>query len=390
LNLPLLMAGGTLPGDKLNELVHALEEGGYHPLAREETSAFLRRLVTLLGPSGRLEEDGEPPRRPEGPVIRRDVWLLARNRAAGFAAAFDRVLEDIEHGGHLPTALTRIVGIDPARPRDEAGGDLADQAGAPPDVLLSKPANAEQIEIVRALERHEAVLVQGPPGTGKTHTIANLIGHLVAQGKRVLVTSHATKALRMVREHIVEELRSLSVAVLDNDLDGRAQLEQAVRGIVHRLSTSTEERLEAEVASLVGERAALGAEVEKLRAELRTARENEYLPIKLAGEEMAPAEAARFVGKNGHRLGLLPGPIPPGAGLPLSEAELRELYESNDLVSADEERELALALPAENQLPTPEQLEADLGRINTGRRADSERYWKAAPDAFDAMPLANA
>src|SRR6185369_11460090 len=117
-----------------------------------------------------------------------------------------RVLEDLEHGGALPTALTRIVGIEPERAERTAAGDLADMAGAPPDVLLSKPANAEQIDIVRALERHEAVLVQGPPGTGKTHTIANLIGHLVAQGKRVLVTSHATKALRMVREHIVEEI----------------------------------------------------------------------------------------------------------------------------------------------------------------------------------------
>ncbi len=39
------------------------------------------------------------------------------------------------------------------------------------------------------------MLVQGPPGTGKTHTIANLIGHLLAQGKSVLVTSEKPKAL---------------------------------------------------------------------------------------------------------------------------------------------------------------------------------------------------
>src|SRR5207244_8819869 len=78
LYLPLLMAGGTLPGDKLNELQRELEEGGFHPLAREETSAFLRRLVSLLGPAGVLGGDGEPIERPEGPVIRRDGGLLAR------------------------------------------------------------------------------------------------------------------------------------------------------------------------------------------------------------------------------------------------------------------------------------------------------------------------
>src|SRR6185295_3150333 len=136
LYLPLLMAAGGLPGDKLNELQHALEEGGYHPLAREETSAFLRRLVSLLGPSGALVEEADPKR--DGPVIARDLWLLARSRSAGFAAAFDRVLEDIEHGGQIPTALTRIVGIEPGRPREATPGALADLAGAPLDVLLSK------------------------------------------------------------------------------------------------------------------------------------------------------------------------------------------------------------------------------------------------------------
>src|SRR5207253_4171319 len=98
----------------------------------------------------------------------------------------------------------------------------------PLDILLSKPANLEQVEIARALDAHRAVLVQGPPGTGKSHTIANLIGHLVAHGKRVLVTSHTTKALRVLRDQVVESLRPLCVAVLDQDLVSRAQMEHSV------------------------------------------------------------------------------------------------------------------------------------------------------------------
>ena len=42
--------------------------------------------------------------------------------------------------------------------------------GPEPDILFSKPANAEQYEIAARLVRSKAVLVQGPPGTGKTHT----------------------------------------------------------------------------------------------------------------------------------------------------------------------------------------------------------------------------
>src|SRR5260221_13318526 len=103
-------------------------------------------------------------------------------------------------------------------------------------ILLSKPANAEQLEIARRLERNNAVLVQGPPGTGKTHTIANLIGHLLAQGKSILVTSHTTKALRVLRDQVVPRLRPLCVSLLDSDIDSRRQLESSVDATVSQIS----------------------------------------------------------------------------------------------------------------------------------------------------------
>jgi very-short-patch-repair endonuclease len=376
---PLLLAGGTLSGEKLNELRQELETGGFHPLAGEETSTFLRRVVSRLGPAGVLKDRPDEAAGHDGPVIIRDPVLLARDRAAGFAAAFDRVLEDLDGDGALPAGLTRIVGIEPPAPT----------AVTRPDILLSKPANAEQAEIVRALEAHHAVLVQGPPGTGKSHTIANLIGHLVAQGKRVLVTSYTTKALRVLREHLVEELRPLCVALLENDLEGRTQMEQAVRGIVHRLSTSTEDRLLADLRALTDERQKLQAEIERVTEELRAVRQSEYLPIVLAGEDVAPAEAARFLAREADRLGWMPGPVSPGAALSLSEAELRELYESNDEVPADDEGELSDRLPALAELPTADELDAHVELIQSTRRAPGDRFWGSAPELTQANALQN-
>jgi very-short-patch-repair endonuclease len=377
---PLLLAGGSLSGEKLNELRQELETGGFHPLAGEETSTFLRRVVSRLGPAGVVKKKLEDAAGHDGPVIVRDACLLARDRAAGFAAAFDRVLEDLEGTNALPAGLTRIVGIEP--PLDRA-------TTTTPDILLSKPANAEQIEIVRALERHHAVLVQGPPGTGKSHTIANLVGHLVAQGKRVLVTSYTTKALRVLREHLVEELRPLCVALLDNDLEGRTQMEQAVRGIVHRLSTSTEDRLLADLRTLTDERQKLLLEIERVTEELRAVRQSEYLPIVLAAEDVAPADAARFVEKEGDRLGWLPGPVALGTPLPLSEVEVRELYETNDAVSSDEEGELSTRIPALADLPTAEQMDGHVELIQSTRRASSERFWSAVPELGQTAGLQN-
>jgi very-short-patch-repair endonuclease len=388
---PLLLAAGTLSGEKLDELGRELEAGGYHPLAGEETSAFLRRVVSLLGPTGVLRKDPDEPASLDGPVMVRDAYLFARDRAVGFAAAFDRVLEDLDHAPTLPAGLTRIVGLEPDKPATPPAPPAADSPvaieAAAGDLLLSKAANAEQVEIVRALERHGAVLVQGPPGTGKSHTIANLVGHLVAQGKRVLVTSYTTKALRVLRDQVVPELRPLCVSVLDNDLEGRTQMEHAVRGIVHRLSTSTEERLDAEAEGLALDRRRLTEEVERLTAELRAAREGEYLPILVGDEEVSPADAARHVEDQGVRLGFLPGPLPPGAALPLDDGELRELYASNDLVSADAEQVLAERLPEREELVTAEALAADVELISAGKRAESNRYWRRAPELGDTAAL---
>jgi hypothetical protein len=59
----------------------------------------------------------------------------------------------------------------------------------------------------------------------------------LAQGKRILVTSYTTKALRVLRDQIVEQLRPLCVAVLENDIDSRDQMERSVKEIVARCTT---------------------------------------------------------------------------------------------------------------------------------------------------------
>ena len=70
--------------------------------------------------------------------------------------------------------------------------------------FFPKAFNDEQIAIVERLESPdvEGVVVQGPPGTGKTHTIANIICHYLATGRRVLVTSKSEGALAVLRDQI--------------------------------------------------------------------------------------------------------------------------------------------------------------------------------------------
>jgi hypothetical protein len=382
----LLTSPNGLPPQQLTQLRRELETRGYHPLEREATDGFLNRVAQQLGPRGVFRPDPFGGEITADPVIERDPVLFLRHRVLGYAAAFDRVLEDLESADvDIPSALVRLVGIEPP-PEPEGETRPYSPWGEPPDILLSKPANAEQIAIARALERHRAVQVQGPPGTGKSHTIANLIGHLVANGKRVLVTSHTTKALRVLRQHIVEPLRPLAVAVLENDLDGRRQMEEAVRQILAKLTESSD-RLTRDVESLSANRSRLNAAIDEVTRELETARAAEYRPIVVSGVAHEPAEAARWVSGNQQGNDWIPGPTTSGAPLPLTATEIADLYASNALISAAEERELEGGLPSAGGIPNPQAFATLVAQAADNIEGDGQRYWTTAPEVAQLPTL---
>ena len=342
-----------------------LDEGGFHPLANGSTSGFLKRLVVQLSPRGEFLEDRAPNTDANDPCIGRDPVLFLRARTLGFAAAIEGILADLRGREDLPWSLLNIVGEE--APISASGDNkvLAASIGhTDGEVLLSKPANPEQIRIAQQLEEHGGVLVQGPPGTGKTHTIGNLVGHLLAQGKSVLVTSHTTKALRMVRQHIVAELRPLCVSVLESDLESRKQLESAVGSIAERLSRADAGSLETEAAKLEAERVEVLKKLEAVRNQLAEARSDEYREITIAGKSWAPADAARQVVEDAEVLGWIPGPVAAVAPLPLSPGELADLYRTGVSISREDEHELSGHLPELHDLPRAEEFEESVSERN--------------------------
>ncbi|MCU1302695.1 MAG: hypothetical protein JWQ87_2979, partial [Candidatus Sulfotelmatobacter sp.] len=167
------------------------------------------------------------------PTIRREPVIFMRQRQSGLSSVFDLILEDIPNRIDFPAAILQILGLAPAVSNAETGDPSSLPLGnEDEDILLSKPANKEQLEIARQLSRRDCVLVQGPPGTGKTHTIANLLGHLLAQGKSVLVTAHTPKALRVLRQKVVEPLQPLCISVLQNDKQSQEELRESVK-LIH-------------------------------------------------------------------------------------------------------------------------------------------------------------
>jgi very-short-patch-repair endonuclease len=390
---PALELAEGVTGERLHALREEVEAGGFHPFDLGATEGFLRRVASWFGPTVEFVPEGATP--PTGKSsVDDDPVLFLRNRSSGLAAAFEWVLEDIDQTGAVPTALARIAGEDvtgASQNEPSEGGEedvsLAASIGEPDDVLFAKPANLEQVRIARALEKHGAVLVQGPPGTGKSHTIANLVGHLVANGQRVLVTSHTTKALGVLRGHLPKTLQPLCVAMLEQDLEGRAQLEDAVRGIVERVTGVEENTLAQEVQNLTSQRSAILADLTKTVEQLRAARASEYEPVVVAGESLLPAAATKLVLDAGDRFAWLPSPVVRGAPLPLDDHELTELYESNALLSGEDEGALGLALPPLEMVAPPEQFEQWISHAQAVPSALLRAAWTRTLSVIDQTEM---
>ena len=367
-------ADGSSPVD-LNAFRRDLEQRAYHPLEQEATTEFLRRLVQGVNARGEFH-DAWAPRPPRGePLMARDPVLMLRTRQSGYAAAFDRVLEHLEQGEPVPVSLSALTGIE--RPASEAPASaFSSPWSEPPDVFLSKPANEQQVQIAQALERHRAVIVQGPPGTGKSHTIANLVGHLVASGRRILITSHTTKALRVLRDQVVDALKPLCVAVLETDLESRKQMEESVRGILSRLTATSDSTLEREVVEQSERRTELLRAVEECTEQLRLVREGEYRDIVVGGEGTAPSKAAEWVRKHASEHSWIPGPLEAGAPLPLRLADLEELYATNGQLTPEEEAELEGELPDPQKLPSADAFKRLVAEATAEADDADARWWE--------------
>lgn len=181
------------------------------------------------------------------------------------------------------------------------GGGASDGRKMEPDFFFPLPYNDDQREILRRLEEADGVLVQGPPGTGKTHTIANVISHYLATGKRVLVTAKTAEALTALHNMLPVGIRDLAISVLHSDREGARQLERAVEV----LANEAKQIKEHEVTRAIVDRQRLLADTHDriaiIEAELLAYARRNLEEIESSGQRRIPMEIARHVAEDRDR-----------------------------------------------------------------------------------------
>lgn len=366
----------------INALTEDLQKNDYHPLDRNDTPAFLKILVHQLSSSSLFSEEPIPygEKTHSRLLLYLNPCFIVRKRLDGTLKAIERIIEDIQETGEVPKPIRDIVSggtIDIPEDIGEAPIEerLAAVGGESVDILLSKEANKEQLDIAKRIEHYNAVLVQGPPGTGKTHTIANLMVHFLAQGKSVLVTSYTKKALSVLKEKVAPGLQDLCVSMLD---DSNVDMERSVDGITSYTSRTTSFEVKREMDSLAAERRDVIRQLADVRKKIYAIIHQECGCIVLNGEDISPSKAASFVVEHAEDLSYIPGKVRLYAPLPLSFEQLSALYRSNEGVTAEDEKELETDLPAPSSIMIPsdytpvwDQLQYTIGKIKDIETANS-------------------
>ncbi|VDN47266.1 conserved protein of unknown function [Petrocella atlantisensis] len=355
----------------LTDVMQDVEQQNYHLPEFENTHGLFHRLIHIIDEKGEFVEVISPTVH-HAQIISSPVLFL-RKRTLGYSAFLENIIAEINEKGEtiLPPFFDTMAGNHKEEQNYESIGDGWNHSGIDKDILLTLPANNEQLKIIKYLDRYGAVLVQGPPGTGKTHTIANLIGHLLSQGNSVLVTSHTEKALTVLKDKVYKDegnkdlnLQSLCISLLSSKSQ-KNEMDEAINEIASKGTTLDLHEAEQRIHRLKKERDTLIEESQLKGTQLLEIRAMEYKDIVYDNKTITPIDAAKYIKAGENTLDIIPGTTTDDTiGFPLSEEELHFLYNSNKVVSLEEEALLVAKLPEFDSVWSDEQFERCVEDLN--------------------------
>ncbi|MDE0668393.1 MAG: AAA domain-containing protein [bacterium] len=354
-------AGSRPPSEVVNQIGVRLENAD-SPF-EEPVKSALREWVQTASADGSFSDDLQPA---DGATATPEVRfapavILRRRQGRSLLETYDQVIDQLERGNGIPAVVGNLAEHSSASLRIETSDRESSAPGFDPteSPLFPLPANPQQHKILEELAGRRGVVVQGPPGTGKSHTIANLISHCLATGRRVLVTSHTDRALRVLKEQLPEEIRDLAVSVLGAGREGAADLQACANALLARRNDPRRgvkhlrtviDRLGTTLAELQESRQQRADTIAELRA---AASESHQLPSGYSGPV---GDIAAVLADERESHGWFPDRV--SGPMPLSYAELVELRGLRDRIQRFEPNLRSYHFPAPNSLPPPEQVES--------------------------------
>ncbi|WP_347988113.1 AAA domain-containing protein [Methylomonas sp. AM2-LC] len=275
-----------------------------NPFESSTYEGILKAAVLHLDPNGLYFAKQLDPilPSPTDKLIITDTWVLfGRKRSEHiFIQDVERLKKNIAEDIKIPAVIEGFVqpGDSIIRPRESVGFRGLSCSDAKPglkELYFPMPYNDEQVSIIEKLETNDGVVVQGPPGTGKTHTIANVICHFLAQGKRVLVTASGESALAVLQEKLPQQIRPLSVALLTDERDGRRQFEYSIQEIATSVNSLNPNQTSKTIQTLEDKLNGLHAKISVVDQTINSFAEKHMKLYTFQGKEVLSVQLAKFV-----------------------------------------------------------------------------------------------
>lgn len=358
-----MLSGLDLPSEsKLARLQTEVAEKQPNPLSKREMNSYYQKLMTLLDPPSQSETVSNHHSKPK--ILEKPVFFVRQKSSQLWKEELQTILSALRQGMEVPKTIQALYQIDGLEPSEQ---EIKEWEPVKRDLYFPLPANEEQKNIARRLADGYGLTVQGPPGTGKSHTIANLISHLLAHGKKVLVTSQKEPALRVLINKIPASIRHLCVSLLGRDSKSLEEIEQVIRSISNKMDSLDPEKLQKEVTRLEKELKETRKQISQLQTKLQKIAEYDTQEIMWDNEKYNPLEAARRLRDLAPTLGWIPDPIQ--VSPPISDQEMRQLWYMLEELPADTEQIVQLTWPEQVSLDPPEIFEKWVG---TGQELEKQ------------------
>lgn len=203
---------------------------------RTHIEGILRSVANSIDPQSQYKDSLEamPTHWTEKPIVEYAPALILRKRSTrGLTETLQNIRESVEAGGTIPPNFGDLAEIE-LRNEGDLNQEPSDRFLRDDRIFFPLLANDQQRRIVGQLRNQKSVLVQGPPGTGKSQTIVNLICHLLATGRRILVTAKTPRALQVIDRLMPLPLRPLCISRLGQGSEEQRSLQRSVNGILRK------------------------------------------------------------------------------------------------------------------------------------------------------------
>ena len=290
---------------------------------------ILQKIIKYIHPDGRyfasaedlaLAEEGMPQ------VLHRSVLFVKEEQSCNELNKFSEILKYLSNG-HIPSDVIGSI-VDPNYVSLGDGGGY--QVDETVDPMFVWSTDGKEAQVLKLLDEHHAVAVFEEEQGDKNFAIVNLLTHLMASGKRVLIVGE--------EEVVLDEVRGMLPAYLDglhSKLSSKKDIKQKLSDDLQHLFSKDEDMLTGDTEELMAKIRQINTQLTKITKRIIDYRVLGSKKIFWKDKRYHPYELAQLISKLGGKDYLDGDSIPLDMRFEMKDAEIQKIWKLRSYFTAE-------------------------------------------------------